>query len=242
MKGLTFKSLAAILIAILLVVSCKKEKDGNGYIKPSTASAEIVKVPAAISANTTDANVMMINSYAQMVNAFGSYSQLLGAIPDNAEKSELKSTGTSWHWSYTYGEITVNYWVELTEGTLGNTWKLYIQGEEFINKTLVVEAYEDNAGLEGYLKIYAFDQESAAVTYTWSKLNNTTTATLLFSYDGESMFFAFNSNADGSGDMKVYYGSSAAATKIVDMTWTASGHGTWWVKNPDNNAVAEGTF
>jgi hypothetical protein len=248
MKMIRLNFLVAILVAIITVSGCKKDSDSGS--KPPVpavgADAQIVKIPTAMQ-NSTNTNVQTINSYATMANAFCSMSALFSTAPANAEVTDLKSTGKSWTWtvSSTYNNQTISftYWIEYYEETTGYSWKLYVQGNtEYLTKTLVVEAYQDLTASTGWLKIYSPDQTAAVITFTWTKTGSDISATLLYNYDGNYLYYAFTSAGDGSGTLKVYYGSTSAALKIVDATWTSSGTGTWWFKNPDTLVVTSGSF
>lgn len=162
----------------------------------------------------------------------------LAAIPSNATVSDLKSSGKVWTWT----NQGYTAWIEFLDDEFGYQWKMYLQGGEYTTKTLVIEATQDKLGLEGTMKIYSPEQSSAVVVYTWEKSGTSINATLLFNSGNESVFFAITADESGAGTLKIYYGASAAATKIFDITWNAAGHGNWWAKDPDTSETASGTF
>lgn len=241
MKMFRLNGLFTLLMVLVVMSGCSKDDDessNGGYVAPANiADAQIVEVPAAIQ-NSQDPNVQMANAYIQMVNGFGSMTASLAAIPSNATVSDLKSSGKVWTWSNS--GITV--WIEFLDDEFGYQWKMYYQGGQYTTKTLVIEATQDKLGLSGTMKIYSPEVVGAVVVYTWEKVGTSVSATLLFNSGDEAIFFAITADESGAGSLKIYYGSSAAGIKIFDITWNASGAGSWWAKDPDTGEVATGTF
>lgn len=241
MKMFRLNGLFALLMALVVMSGCSKdddEKSNGGYVAPANvAEAKIVEVPLAIQ-NSQDPNVQMANMYIGMVNGFGSMTAMLATIPSNATVSDLKSSGKVWTWSSQGNTV----WIEFLDDEFGYQWKMYLQGGEYTTKTLVIEATQDKLGLEGTMKIYSPEVVGAVVVYTWEKVGTSVSATLLFNGGDESLFFAITADESGAGSLKIYYGASASATKIFDITWNASGTGSWWAKDPDTGEIATGTF
>lgn len=245
MKKFRLNVLFAVLMALVVMSGCKKDDDdeketgSTEYVAPANvADAKIVEVPAAIQ-NSQDPNVQMANMYVGMVNGFGSMTAQLAAIPSNATVSDLKSSGKVWTWT----NMGYTVWIEFLDDEFGYRWKMYYQGgEEYITKTLVIEATQDKLGLSGTMKIYSPEVVGAVVVYTWEKVGTSVKATLLFNGGDESIFFSITGDESGAGSLKIYYGASASAMKIYDITWNAAGNGNWWAKDPDSGETASGTF
>lgn len=241
MKMFRLNVLFAVLMALVVMSGCSKDDDENssgGYVAPANiGEAKIVEVPTAIQ-NSQDPNVQMAYAYIEMVNNLGSMSAQLAVVPSNATVSDLKSSGKVWTWT----SQGYTAWIEYLDDEFGYRWRMYYQGGEYVTKTLVIEVEQDKLGLSGTMKIYAPDQTAAAVVYTWEKTGTTVNATLLFNYDGQALYFVLTGDESGAGTLKIYYGASAAATKIFDITWNATGHGNWSAKDPETSETASGTF
>jgi hypothetical protein len=244
MKTIRINLFVLVLMAIAIISGCKKDDDkpASDYVKPSQGSSEtLVTVPTTLQ-NSTDPNAAMVNTYAQMVNAFSGYSEMLSSIPDNATQSELKTTGKSWTWSDGQGNTV---WIEFTKDDVKYAWNLYMKTASMSSRKLVVSATQLLTGMAGTMNIYNFYDASttAVVSYDWAKsADGTTTVNLLFNGGDDAIFFTLVSKADGSGSYKAYKGTTASGIKFIEATWTANGHGTWWIKDTSSGAETSGTF
>jgi hypothetical protein len=230
MKMIRLNSFFAILIAVAFISSCKKDSSSSGgpdgYIKPSNASQEaIVELPSTIqNAPGTDANLTAIKGYATVINSLNAYTNYLANVPGNATESSLKSTTRTWSWSGNGFSL----WVEFTDADLQYLWKLYLEKLPELPKTKYVEATELKTGLGGTLTLYSGG--TAALLYTWTKnVNGDVTASIAY---GTSNYWTYSAKADGSGSFTIYTGTAEVlANKLINVTWTSDGHGTWYYKN-----------
>jgi hypothetical protein len=231
-----YKILLVVLsFAVVLLIGCKKDSStpADTYKKPSiTEKTTIITVPEKLS-NSTDVHAQMAAGYMNMANAFSSYSALL-TPPPNAVKSSLKSSGVTYTWSDSQGNM---YILTYVESATNYTWTMYIKTTQ-IPKTKFIEGQESKDGKSGSLIIYNYSsgisaEQAINCNWTYDSSNNMSFTMILNSGDS-GYYMTIDANANNSGEFVLYIGTSSSGLKVEDIIWNSDGSGTWdvWDTEP----------
>lgn len=248
----------ALIIYLLFLttffsVSCSKKDDA----KPSspsldkvslslTSNSQVVEAPAGMK-TSTDTQAKMASSWIGSVNEISNFFKYMKA-PSSATKSSTRivasnarvntagdvvvytwSDGSKNNIAYQISETSDSYVFEIFLMTSGQTtWLKYFQAEE--------KKDQSSGSMTIYDIFFGTDPTVKLSEYTWSHSNGR----LLFSMNDYLIGFSINLeiNEKTKAGNVVYY---IDGVKEYEMTWDATGSGTWTYYYDDNGTTLSET-
>ncbi|MDA3867457.1 MAG: hypothetical protein PF489_12015 [Salinivirgaceae bacterium] len=211
-----------VLIATLFAFSgCNEDEDLN-------ASPEATKIKITEKLDKLDLPLAMRNSnhqyaqeavgYVEEVKNIASYFDYF-EIPDDAERTELKSTLNQEEYYWTDGQTEI--WVIYTETSGGYTWQIDVDMGYGRQKYLYAE--EDKDGNYGSMKVYDSTGETSEwfFQYEWT-FNSAGDAELIWEFADGSMKYEIKSNIDYSGYARIFM----SGVLFYDFVWNSDGSGS----------------
>jgi hypothetical protein len=213
-----------VLLLAGIIAGCSKSSNNGG-----TAPELVAPVFAGPDSDITAAPcyaAYLADSCAMAFNVpAAQYLSLLSGL--NGSQS-----GGTWSWTGTKNGVTVTW--TATPASEGYNWKLVENGPSagitFDNWT-ALSGYETTDGKNGSWMLYYPNTSSPLDSVSWSTATSGVLSGTVFVYNplqgtvAETLEFT-NDKANKSGELKIYLGAPSAASRVWDITWTASG-GTW---------------
>jgi hypothetical protein len=227
------------ICAALIVSSCSKKDNSTPaptYKSPSIASHTDITVPAGLQtkADNGDYNASLAATFITMANGLSSYAADF-TVPDGASKSNLKSNGTVYFWSYQ----GYSYWMTYTVLTDKYTWT-YDWQTPSVSRFTFISAEELKNGTAGNWKIYNPETpDNVMWDFNWTLVSSVYNGTMNFYQTGEATVkFIVQDNGNNSGDFQYFVGT----VKKVDVTWNSDGSGSYWFSDDGVSSTATGSW
>jgi hypothetical protein len=230
----------SILLALGLVFSaCSREDDPTPEeFREISFDGDVVldKVPDGLK-NSTDTYAQMCYGYIQSAVDMSSFIETM-EVPDDARKSNAKSSGDTWSWSFSDGARSWTFYWTYEESGGKRYWSMDVQFDGGATYDYI-DAWESMDGTEGevvynFMWAYVYTGEEYSEEdfqywrYAWELANDGTyTLTYIIDSDDPEYDVLYNYvvtvNDDGSGEVALYFYDELWYL----MTWAVDGSGTW---------------
>ncbi len=224
-KRLTLIGLVLVLAAF--VSSCSKSSStSSGGTAPTLTAPTFAGPDTSAATDTSEAAYTAIIA-AETFNVISS--GYVGLLTGHTGTQN----GNTWTWNYTYPQTTATITWTATSSSSGYSWKLVENGTlstVTYNNWTALTGYESTDGKTGNWIIYFDNSTNVQDSVGWSTAasGNLNGTILEYNTTGQvSSVLVFTENLTShTGELVIYGGPISAATKVWDISWTASG-GTW---------------
>lgn len=222
------------LVALAVMAGCELQDQTSGPDdQPPSFPVVVFKGPQT---NSTNPEVQYTKATVEAMNGFGSYFLIFSGL--TATTSESGFT-----WTYTVQNLTIR--LTATRQSNGDyAWKMIYNGSDSqgrsYNNWTSLEGTTSTDSRSGSWIVYEENSTAKAAEYTWSTSStNALTGTFkLYSSGTLATQIILTSNADNTGELKIYDGTVLVYRSI----WQANGSGQWWRYDASGNLIGSGSW
>jgi hypothetical protein len=227
----------------LFILSCSKDDDPAPLQSTSVSivqNAQVIAPPAAM-VNSTNTYAQMAVDFIGEANALTGFTSLF-TIPAGAAKSTAKITAANgrttatgdyvvYEWTDEYGDKVAFQVSELADRY---KWEVFIKEAGQANYLKLIDAEEKKDKSSGFLKVLDWDGANSStvwLSYTWTRTGDNLNIVVIDNFSQSKVDLTVNTKTN-AGSLITYQSN----VKQYEMTWTATGSGTW--KYYSNGVVA----
>lgn len=223
--------LAAVLA---MIVGCELQNEAVG------PDDQLPPFPAVVfkgpQTNSTNTEAQYTKAAVEAMNDFSSYFLIFSGLTPT--KSENAFT-----WTNTVQNLTIRL-IATKQSSGDYAWRMIYNGTDSqgrsYNNWTSVEGTTSADSRSGAWTVYEENSTTKGADYTWSTSSaNALTGTFKL-YSGSTLVtqIALTSNADNTGELKIYDG----AVLVYRSVWQANGSGQWWRYDANGNITNSGSW